>query len=77
MTDALRANSRLTHAPNLTGIFGARTPRGGDPLNYTRDGFYNYCVGVRSGGAWHLYAQQRPKAYGNHVNAAIDAWQIA
>lgn len=77
MTADLRANGRLTMAPDMTGVFGATAPKGNSVLNYQKDGFYNYCIGVRIGGSWHLYAQQRPKAYGNHVGAALDAWLIS
>ena len=76
MTADLRANGRLTMAPDMTGVFGATAPKGNSVLNYQKDGFYNYCIGVRIGGSWNLYAQQRPKAYGNHVGAALDAWRI-
>jgi hypothetical protein len=77
MTTDLRDNGLLTMATDMTGVFGAQAPKGTSALNYQKDGYYNYCIGVRSGGQWHLYAQQRPKAYGNHVNAALAAWLIA
>ena len=76
MTSTVRANGQLTQAPNLTGVFGARPTKADDPLNYVKDGYYNYCIGVRKGGSWDLYAQQRPRAYGNNVNAALAAWKI-
>ena len=71
----LRANATLTQAPGnaITGIFGPTDPKGVDPNNYQKAGAYNYCIGVRSGGTWALYAQQRtPGAGGNKLS-----WQIA
>ncbi|AHG93636.1 hypothetical protein J421_6101 (plasmid) [Gemmatirosa kalamazoonensis] len=76
MCTDLRANARLTLAPAITGIFGAQNPKGVDPNNYLKAGFYNYCIGVRHGGSWDLYAQQRPRSYGDAIGAAIDSWKI-
>ncbi|MGQ0646421.1 MAG: hypothetical protein ACT4P7_02550 [Gemmatimonadaceae bacterium] len=78
MCTNLRAGARLSSAPGsaVTGVFGAQTSKGVDPNNYVKGGFYNYCVGVRDGGAWDLYAQQRPRSYGNAVGTAIVAWKI-
>jgi hypothetical protein len=76
MCTNLRARARFTTHQAVTGVFGAQNARGNDATNYVNAGFYNYCVGVNSGG-WHLYAQQQPRGYGAHVNAALDAWVIA
>ncbi len=72
----LRAGARLSKAPGLavTGVFGAQPAKGGDPKNYLKVGNNNYCVGVRAGGVWNLYAQQRPGGFG--VGAAKVAWKI-
>ena len=74
----LRAGAKLSNAPAqaITGVFGAQAARGVDPNNYVTAGYYNYCIGVRSGGSWDLYAQQRPRSYGAAVGAAIVAWKI-
>jgi hypothetical protein len=76
MTD-LRAKARLSNAPGqaVTGVFGAQLAAGGNPNNYIKAGYYNYCIGVENGG-WSLYAQQRPRSYGAPMGAGITAWQI-
>jgi hypothetical protein len=72
----LRADGRLSKAPGLavTGVFGAQAAKGGDPKNYLKVGNRNYCIGVRSGGAWNLYAQQRPG--GLAIGGQKVAWKI-
>lgn len=61
MCTSLRADATLSNAPGqaVTGVFGAQAVKGGDPNNYQKAGHYNYCIGVRIGGSWDLYAQQR------------------
>jgi hypothetical protein len=72
----LRADGRLSKAPGktVTGVFGAQLAKGGDPKNYLKVGNRNYCVGVKSGGNWDLYAQQRPG--GLAVGGLNVAWKI-
>ncbi len=71
---SLRADGTLTQAPGnaITGVFGPQVPKGVDPNNYQKAGAYNYCVGVRTGGTWHLYAQQRAPGVGGNMLS----WQI-
>lgn len=71
----LRADGTLTNAPGnaKTAVFGPQNPKGVDVNNYQKAGGYNYCIGVRIGGTWGLYAQQRaPGAGGN-----TQSWQIS
>jgi hypothetical protein len=78
MCTNLRAHAKLSSSPGqaVTGVFGAQAVKGLDTNNYVKAGFYNYCVGVKAGGVWNLYAQQRPRSYGASVAAAISAWSI-
>lgn len=70
----LRADATLSQAPGnmVTSVFGPQNPKGVDPNNYQKAGAYNYCIGVRIGGTWELYAQQRaPGVGGNRIS-----WKI-
>jgi hypothetical protein len=75
MCTNLRDDATLSNAPGLakTGVFGAQAAKGGDPNNYLKAGNYNFCVGVRIGGTWGLYAQERVRGKGG----AKDSWIIA
>jgi hypothetical protein len=75
MCTNLRADATLSNAPGMakTGVFGAQVAKGGDPNNYLKAGNYNFCVGVRIGGTWGLYAQERVRGLGG----AKDSWTIA
>lgn len=71
----LRADATLTLAPGnaFTAVFGPQNPKGVNVNNYQKQGAYNYCIGVRTGGTWGLYAQQRaPGLNGNKLS-----WQIS
>ena len=71
----LRADATLSLAPGnaFTAVFGPQNPKGVSVNNYLKQGAYNYCIGVRIGGTWGLYAQQRaPGANGNRIS-----WQIS
>jgi hypothetical protein len=72
----LRADGRLSKAPGLavTGVFGAQLAKGGDTKNYLKVGNRNYCIGVKAGGIWNLYAQQRPG--GLAAGGLNVAWKI-
>ncbi len=72
----LRAGARLSKAPGqaVSGVFGAQLAKGGDPKNYLKVGNNNYCIGVRTGGVWNLYAQQRPG--GLAIGGAKLGWKI-
>jgi len=74
MCTNLRADARLSNAPGqaVTAVFGAQAVKGADPNNYKKAGYFNYCIGVRSGGTWDLYAQQRQPGLGG----AKLAWKI-
>jgi hypothetical protein len=74
MCTHLRADATLSGAPGqaVTNVFGAQAAKGGNLNNYVKAGRYNYCIGVRSGGTWDLYAQERQPG----VGGAKVAWKI-
>jgi hypothetical protein len=78
MCTELRNSASLIGAPGnaVTGVFGAQPTRAGNVNNYELmgGGTWVFCLGVNFGGAWSLYAQQRPKAHA--VGGARTAWQI-
>ncbi|WP_411281115.1 hypothetical protein [Gemmatimonas sp.] len=74
-TNLRAGDTTLSLAPGnaATAVFGPQNPKGVNVNNYQKQGAYNYCVGVRIGGTWGLYAQQR--APGNGGNKL--SWQIS